>query len=268
MLIGKEWLPQLWLPLPDHPKAALCELNGRLRSIAQVPQSWAPAISRVSADCMRVLPRTHGEAQQHYADNGGVEDYVGMSLVPPRLAAVTLALGFDPDSPWAVGARLSASKANLIGEGCMLGAEFVGVRRGVGLVTTLLFAPISGRVFIKFPEENVGLVAQPLPALEDGMTDDGEPEVVEAFLCVGSDGATSFCRCRSGHEGVEWSGEIPREFFPSWARDRFASLNFQIDQLKVPAEVTTTWAGKEMPTSLASDRPLGEFDASWSEYAW
>jgi len=94
-LIGKEWLPQIWLPLPEHPKAALREINKRLLSIAQIPASWAPAIRRVSAERLKIFPRTHSEVQRRRAHHSGVEDYVGSlpPSVPPKRAAVTLALG-------------------------------------------------------------------------------------------------------------------------------------------------------------------------------
>mmetsp|Transcript_32286 Transcript_32286/g.81554 ORF Transcript_32286/g.81554 Transcript_32286/m.81554 type:complete len:322 (-) Transcript_32286:78-1043(-) len=269
-LIGKEWLPQIWLPLPEHPKAALREINKRLLSIAQIPASWAPAIRRVSAERLKIFPRTHSEVQRRRAHHSGVEDYVGSlpPAVPPKRAAVTMALGLDADSHWVVGVRMSANKAHFIGEGCLIGAAFIGTQGGLGLVTTLLFAPVSGRVFVTFAEDNSCLAAQSMPALEERLMDDDEHEEIEAFLCLGIDGAVSFCRRRVGEERVEWSGEVPREFFPAWAEHKFATLDFQIDQLKAPAEVLVTWAGPQLPAALASAMPLSKFDATWNEHRW
>jgi len=45
---------------------------------------------------------------------------------------------------------MSSTRAHLIGEGCLLGVDYVGVEDGMGSVTIILFAPVSGRVFVKF----------------------------------------------------------------------------------------------------------------------
>jgi len=107
-----------------------------------------------------------------------------------------------------------------------------------------------------------------MSTLDELAADDVDHEEVEAFVCVGADGTTTFCRRRVGDIHMDWSGKLPPEFFPSWTEQKFASLNFQVDQLKAPAEVLLTWAGPELPAGLARSMPKFDFDATWSEHLW
>jgi len=230
----------------------------------------------------RLPPRPRRRALAHH---GGVEDYVGLTEEerevagegederqpprppsPPRLAAVPLEPGLDGGEGWAVGARLSCRKVALAGEGCLLGVEFLGVRNGWGVVTTVLFAPASGRCFMRFEGGADGLVAQPMPALEEFSTH-AECEHVEAFARVSAAGGVSFYR-RCGVEGIECTGELPKEFMPSWATQRFASLNFQVDQLQEAVDISISWVGHDLPPSLDGHAPTREFDAVWSAWSW
>mmetsp|Transcript_2211 Transcript_2211/g.6592 ORF Transcript_2211/g.6592 Transcript_2211/m.6592 type:complete len:339 (-) Transcript_2211:412-1428(-) len=284
-------LPGHWPALPEHPKEALRELRRSLREVAEVPEGWAPCIQRVALETLRAQPRpsppphTRGGRRIGAAHRGGMEGYVGPAaeegeaagegederqaawpLLPPRLAAVPLSLGLSGGEGWVVGARLSSQKAPLAGEGCLLAVELLGVASGWGVVTTLLFAPASGRCFMRFEGGADGLVAQPMPPLE-GLPARAECEHVEAFARVSAAGGVSFYR-RCGVEGIECTGELPKELMPSWATQKFASLNFQVDQLQEAVDISISWVGRDLPPSLEGHAPAREFDAVWSAWSW
>mmetsp|Transcript_28876 Transcript_28876/g.83028 ORF Transcript_28876/g.83028 Transcript_28876/m.83028 type:complete len:329 (-) Transcript_28876:262-1248(-) len=271
------WFPQRCLTLPEPPKEALRELRIRQRSVASVPEKWAPYICQFSAECVHIAPRTPPSAAAG-AHHGGVEDYVGLdverepirqALVPPRLAAVPMALGSHPEAGLAAGVRLSCRRASHVGEGCLVAAEYAGVLDGEGVITTVSFAPVSGRCFVCFEGEPYGLTAQPLPPLADPAAADPEWVDVEAFLLASPSGGVSFGRRFGAEAPVEWSGELPREFLPDWATELFASLNFQVDRLEEPAQVSIEWVGFELPAQLAACvAPLSQFTAVWSSHMW
>jgi len=291
-LAGELWFPRQSPALPEHPKEALCELQRRLRGVLEVPEGWAPCIQRVAFEKLRAQPRlpslpcTRGGGQRGAAHHGGMEDCVGLAageaeaageeederqppgpLSPPRFAAVPLSLGLDGEEGWVVGVRLSSQRARLMGEGCLLAVEFLGVVNRCSVITSVLFAPASGRCFMRFEGGPDGLVAEPIPNLE-GLPTHAECEHVEVFACVSATGGVSFYR-QCGAEGVECTGELPKEFFPPWATRRFASLNFQVDQLQEALDISISWVGRDLPPRLEGHVPtLLRFDATWSACAW
>jgi len=271
--------PQRRLALSGLPKEALRELRHRQRSVASVPESWAPYISQFSDQCLHMSPRT----STYFTPPGdyypGMEDYVGLDieweqptvrLVPPRLAIVPMRMApaSHPDAGLAAGVRLSCRRASHVGEGCLVAAEYAGVLFGEGMIATVSFAPVSGRCFVCFEGEPYGLTAQPLPPLADPAAADPEWVDVEAFLLASPSGGVSFGRRYGAEAPVEWSGELPREFLPPWATELFSSLNFQVDELEEPAKVSVEWVGPELPAQIAGPGEPSEFTAVWSSYGW
>mmetsp|Transcript_68861 Transcript_68861/g.213735 ORF Transcript_68861/g.213735 Transcript_68861/m.213735 type:complete len:343 (+) Transcript_68861:51-1079(+) len=290
-LAGELWFPRQSPALPEHPKEALCELQRRLRGVLEVPEGWAPCIQRVAFEKLRAQPRlpslpcTRGGGQRGAAHHGGMEDCVGLAageaeaageeederqppgpLSPPRFAAVPLSLGLDGEEGWVVGVRLSSQRARLMGEGCLLAVEFLGVVNRCSVITSVLFAPVSGRCFNRFTGVAVGLMAQAMPALE-GFPTHAECEHLEAFARFSATGGVSFYR-RCGVGGIECTGELSQEFFPSWGTRNFASLTFQVDQLKEAVDISISWVGRDLPPSLKGHVPTRQFDATWSSCAW
>jgi len=256
-----------------------------------VPEGWAPCIQRVSFERLRAQPRppppprTRGGGRRGATHHGGMEDSAGPAseegeaadeeederqppgpLLPPRLAAVPLALGLRVGEGWVVGLRLSSKRLRLVGEGCLLSVGFLGIVDGWSIVTSVLFAPVSGRCFNRFAGVADGLMSQPMPALE-GLPTHAECEHVEAFAQVSPAGGVSFYR-RLGGAGVECTGELSQEFFPSWAARSFPLLSFQVDQLKEAVDISISWVGRDMPPSLAGHAPARRFDATWSACTW
>jgi len=272
--------PQRRLTLPGLPKEAMRELSLRQRSVARVPESWAPYICQVSAQCLHMSPRASTHLTPPGVHNGGMEDHsgldiereqpIGRALVPPTLAIVPMRMapGSHPKAGLAAGVRLSCRTASHIGEGFLLAAEYAAVRRGKGVITTVSFAPVSGRCFVCFEGDADGLAAQPLPPLVDLVPADLERVDVEAFLLASPSGGVSFGRRYGAEAPVEWSGELPREFLPSWATKLSASLNFQVDQLEEPAQVSVDWVGSELPAQLAACVEPSPFTAVWSAHEW
>jgi len=256
-----------------------------------VPEGWAPCIQRVALETLRAQPRpsppphTRGGRRIGAAHRGGMEGYVGPAaeegeaagegederqaawpLLPPRLAAVPLALGLRVGEGWVVGLRLSSKRLRLVGEGCLLSVGFLGIVDGWSIVTSVLFAPVSGRCFNRFTGVAVGLMAQAMPALE-GFPTHAECEHLEAFARFSATGGVSFYR-RCGVGGIECTGELSQEFFPSWGTRNFASLTFQVDQLKEAVDISISWVGRDLPPSLKGHVPTRQFDATWSSCAW
>jgi len=207
-----------------------------------------------------------------------VEDYVGPdyhwdeplreTLVPPRLAAVLLACGSRSGGTFAAGVRLSCRRACSVGEACLFAAEFVGSLNGHGAMTMVSFAPATGRCLVCFAGMKEGLASQPMPPIEGPAAADAESEVLEAFLLVSASGGVSFGRRRGAAARMEWSGELAREFCPSWSTEIYASLNFQIDQLCEPAQVSVTWIGFGLPALLASHTAPSMVSAAWDRHEW
>merc|ERR1712107_390583 len=131
------------------------------------------------------------------------------------------------------------------------------------------FSPVSGRVFMRFPDEHEGLVAQPMQALDTAPTA-AALQGIEAFVLVRASGCISFGRRRDTSDSIEWSGEIGTECLPSTTVECFASLTFQVDKLEAPTQISITWAGDLPPASMELDGSLQDFNAAWSvhEYEW
>jgi len=283
---GKPW----WKDrptLPEDSKEALRELKLLSRSFASIPVGWAACIRRLSATDIEIHPRPptlsrpqSTSSTRGGAHHGGTEDYVGLDqgdqqrpeagrrLVPPRLAGVPLSLGSLRGEAMSIGVRLTSQRVSRVGEAFLLGAEFVAVEGGMGVFTGVYFAPVSGRVFVKYPGAPEGLVSQPMPSLEVSSAAGTELEEVEAFMLVSASGCVSFGR-RCGADGpVEWSGELPHEFFSAYVEERYASLTFQIDQLDEVAQVSVAWFGSELPADLARTMPPSTFEAIWGTHEW
>jgi len=273
------WRPQSQKALPEDPKEALRELTLQLRKAATVPISWAECIRQVSDTEVEVNPRLPNiSATDRGAHHGGAEDRVGPSEEGqeqeheevqrprgvPKLAAVPLALGSLPGERMTAMVRLQAQRTSHIGEAIMLGVEFVSVVNGQGMSTSVYFAPVSGRVFVNFPAEPDGLVAEAMPGLSSSLVAE-----VEAFLSVSASGCMSFGRRCDGRGPVEWCGEVPAEFLPARSAERYPSLVFQVDQLEEPARISVVSAGPELPASVVPGAvPAGVFDAVWSVHTW
>jgi len=282
-LAGEAWLLRQRLALPEHPKEALRELRRWLRGLAEVPEGWAPCVQRLALERLRAQPRPSPRPRagggrrrdgemQHYAGpaaEGGEEAGERQPpgpLLPPRLATVPLSLGLDGEEGWVVGVRLSSRALSLVGDGCLLAVDFCGTMNGWNVATALLFAPASGRCFVKFEGGADGLMAQALPALE-GLPAHEECEHVEAFAHLSAAGGVSFYR-RYGVEDLECTGELEKEFLPSWATRRSASLSFQVDQLEEALDVSVSWAGRGLPPGPGGPAPQLEFDATWCPCSW
>jgi len=114
----------------------------------------------------------------------------------------------------------------------------------------------------------MALVAQPLPALAVHSEAVEPLEEVDALMLVNASGCGSFGRRRL-HGLVEWSGELPAWFFTSSAsKYYYPSLNFQIEKLEEPAQISIVWVCSELPAHVA--RPMSPvwFDAVWSRIEW
>jgi len=186
-------------------------------------------------------------------------------LCPPSVAGIPLAVGSARGEAMSVGVLVTSQRLNHVGEAFLLGVEFVNVVEGS--YTPVYFAPVSGRVFVRFSGDPEGLVSQPLPALDASSAAEADLQELEAFLVVGESGCLSFGRRRPGKD-IEWSGEIEPEFLPKMAAECFASLTFQVDKLDEPAQVSIAWAGDLPPASVAHAGSLQRFRAVWGVHEW
>jgi len=269
------WKPEEKPAPAANPKEALRKLKLWLQNLARVPKPWATCIRKISDTDIEIRPRLRRAASAGCrAHHGGTEDYVCPDegagtpeeprLEPPNLAGVPLAVGCLRGEPMSVRVLLTSEKLSHVGEAFLLGVEHVSRK---GTVTPVYFSPVSGRIFVRFPNEHEGLVAQPMPALTAASAE-ADSQEVEAFVLVDGSGCISFGRRRGPSGGIEWSGEIEPEFFPPSTVECFASLTFQIDQLKGPARISVVCAGNLPPASVVHDNSLNGFTAVWSVHEW
>lgn len=237
----------------------------QLKSLADVPVSWAECIRKRHETVIEMRPRLPRSEIRELR-----------SLRPPRIAAVPLACGALRGENMSVGVRLESKNLADVGEAFLLSSETLGYMHGQALVTAILFSPVSGKVFVRFPTSPDGLAAQcmpPLTAASDAIAlEPSEAESIEAFVFVNEAGNTCFGRRRCPLEGseagvVEWSGEL-LEFCPPMSEELFLSLNFQIDALQRPAQVSIMWVTESLPCSVAQPSPLPLFNGAWCQHQW
>jgi len=251
--------------LSANPKQALHQLNNQLKTLADVPQSWGEYIRKRHETVIDMRPwlPTSETSQLH-------------SPRPPRIAAVPLACGTARGETMSVGVRLQSKNLADVGEAFLLSSETLTYRHSQALVTAILFSPVSGKVFIRFPTCTEGFVAQCMPALT--ATSDAtaleplESDSIEAFVFVNKAGNTCFGRRRCPLVGcdagvVEWSGEL-LDVCPPLSEELFFSLNFQTDMLQRPAQVSIMWATELLPSSVAQPLPLPMFNGAWCQHQW
>jgi len=251
--------------LPENPKQALLDLRIKLKSLANVPESWVECIRKRHETVIEMRPRL---------PRSGIRE--PRPLVPPRFATVPLACGTYHGETMSVSVRLESKNLADVGEAFLLGSETVGYRNGRALVTAILFSPVSGKVFVRFPLSPEGLAAQCMPSLTAASDSTGmgplEADCIEAFVFVNLAGNTCFGRRRcplAGNEAgvVEWSGQV-LEFCSPLSKELFPSLNFQIDMLQQPAQVSVMWATESLPSSIAPPSPWPVFNGAWSQHLW
>jgi len=165
--------------LPANPKQALLELKMQLKTLADVPESWGECIRKRHATVIEMRPRLPRSEISGWRP-----------LRPPRIAAVPLACGALRGETMSVGVRLESKNLADVGEAFLLSSETLSYRHGQALVTAILFSPVSGRVFIRFPTSPEGLATQCMPALtaasDATALKSSEPDCVEAFVFVKS----------------------------------------------------------------------------------
>jgi len=251
--------------LPANPKQALLELKMQLKTLADVPESWGECIRKRHATVIEMRPRLPRSEISGWRP-----------LRPPRIAAVPLACGALRGETMSVGVRLESKNLADVGEAFLLSSETLSYRHGQALVTAILFSPVSGRVFIRFPTSPEGLATQCMPALtaasDATALKSSEPDCVEAFVFVNKAGNTCCGRRRcplvgSGAGVVEWSGEL-LDFCPPLSEELFLSLNFQMDVLQRPAQVSIMWATELLPSSVAQPSPSPVFNGAWCQHQW
>jgi len=257
----------------------------QLKSLAKVPDAWIDYIRKHSETVIEIRPRlaesipTTGGIHHIVTENdvgpfsaGGQQ--LGCQSSPPPVATVPLSISSGRRDTFAVGVQLTSKSLSCVGEAFLLGTEFLTIRKGHRQVFAVWFAPLSGRVFVRFPAGE-GLVAQGMPDLMEAAdaTEVASLEMgsIEAFMFVSTSGGMSFGRRRiaSGERSdVEWSGEVPAEFLPPSPVKKYASLTFQVDKLVETAQISITWAGQVLPISAALPMPTPAFDSIWRNHDW
>jgi len=220
----------------------LLEMRGRLNA---APASWSPQISSVSPCCLLLSPR----------DAISSEGREAAPIVPP-LATVPLALGASLGDEMAAGVHIQ-SKCGRASEGVWFGLEFVGVHDGWGKCMSILCAPLTGRVMLKFPGEEK-LFAQAMCPLTDDLS-----ESVEVYVRVSTPGNVEFIRVCHATNSIVRSGRMPHDMFPKWASEIFAAISVQISEVSSETRVSTRWAVREVLQEV-QNQPEFEFDANWS----
>ena len=224
----------------------LLEMRGRLNA---APASWSPLISSVSPCCLQLSPTGLNQ------DAISSEDSEAVPLVPP-LATVPLALGARKGEEMAAGVRIQ-SKCGHANEGVWFGLEFAGVHDGLGKCMSILCAPLTGRVMLKFPGEEK-MFAQAMCPLTNDVS-----ESVEIYVRVTLPGNVEFIRVCHATSSITRSGRMPHDMFPKWAKKNFAVITIQIAEVSSKTTVSTQWAVREV-LQEAQNQPEFEFDATWS----
>lgn len=258
--------PESKSTLPADPREALWELQLWLRNLARFPKPWTICMRKISDLDIDMHPRPTcpGCAIASGDHHDGMLDYVGSTEGPPKLAQVPVSVGGVRGKPMFVEILLTAATLSKVcDEACMLGVELFGHNKGHRQGT--YFCPICGKVFVRFPGEDDGLVAQAMPALKEVFTED-DFQGVQAFVLVDASGCISFGRRRSLGHSIEWSGEIGSDCQPPQTAEYCASLTFQVDKLEAPAQITITRAGDLPPEQQKGS--LKEFDSVWGVHEW
>jgi len=270
---------------PANHKHALREVILQLKSLTRVPESWIEFVHKSSDTVIEIQPRlAESVSAIGGLHRGGREGYVGPSSVggqrqrrpsaPPTVAAVPLSVGGCYGDAIAVGVQLTSRSLGSVGEAFLLGVDFLGSWNGQGQVFTVCFSPVSGRVFLRFPDGE-GLVAMGLPDLTAaaGTTELASLEMgsIEAFMFMSTLGGISFGRRRAAGGkkcNMEWCGELPPEFLPTLSEEKYASLTFQVDKLLDKATISITWAGQLLPFSAPLPTSPHTFCSIWGNYDW
>jgi hypothetical protein len=265
-------------------KQLLQKLSSLQSQLVNVPLEWSPYIKATSSSSVEVLPasafatspasaaeeavvRSGRERPMGVQEDGEtVGDRDAWTGSAPDYAAVALALGASKGTGLAVGVLVSSVDEGRVGEGCLLGLELTGLADNFGLVVTVTFAPMSGRMFMHYPAGGPIMVAQVMPAAET--TDpDRRPECVEAWMSVEECGNVAFCRRIQPAGTVEMSGKLPFQTFPNWVEQFHASLHLQCHRLETPAKTCVTWASSHLPQDVHARTMLqSDFKALWYVY--
>lgn len=254
--------------LTANPKWALRELQLWLRNLVRVPEPWAIFVRKISDTEIKICPRRTwaGYAFADVTQHNGLEDSLSFTAMPPKLAHVPLSTKCVRGKPMFVGVLLTALKLRKIGEeACMLGIELTGIDESHRQWS--YFCPISGKVFVRFPGQQEGMVAQAMPALDAASIHD-DPQDVQAFVLVDDSGCISFGRRWILRDSIEWSGEIRSCCQPPQTAEYCASLTFQVDKLEVPAQISITQVGDLPLASEEHNRSTHEFNSAWSVHEW
>jgi len=253
------WLLQEFPAQLASPKAALKQIMNLRRAFNGVPANWAPTIVSISPSCLQVNPRQCANSSSPLeagVEDTMLEDRTAPQLIPPTLACVPLALGTNFGTCLGVGVRIASQSPSQNSEGCLLSVEMVGLVDGFGMVWSLAFAPFSGRCLMTYKEEELVMVSQAMPSIEESNYNE-----VYAFVQVTESGGICFCRSFGSGGSVQKSGCIPAEAFPSWVAHYFVGVIFQVDQLLAQTEVSVVWAADELPSRCTTS---DDFDAVWS----
>lgn len=172
----------------------------------------------------------------------------------PYQATLAVAAGSFLGQSYVTGMRLSS--IGPAGDDVCVGVEASG-QRETCLMMSVMFAPYTGRMYVKYAGNGPEMQAQVLPQLSDSDI------AVNAWLEVTEKGAVRFLRQADGCP-MESTGCLPPEFFPTWIHSFFASISFWCyDMAAKQLNVSVEWCSSAFPSELSVSAPCTEMDAVW-----